>query len=262
MGSVAESGADASLGPRGKGTERTCRAFIADGDADIFLDNPTPRSPAQGGLVGRPPAKCPREVVVVGAPGDVKEAGNRRRRKTGGPLNLPASPHLLRIGVERGCEPPSFRSSDTALSSSFSIWSGVISASGPVSGGSYGPLISIFPTRAPLGSCGRRRPRFYPSPRACRCSCAAASPRPSFWRPLPRRRRTPRPRRRTCHPLARAGTARPPLWCACEPPDQTPSRCPTFRPQSLLTTTAKTKRKRWKTACVFHLCIPASVQTD
>ena len=232
MGSVAESGVDASLGPRGKGTERTCRAFIADGAVDIFLDNPTPRSPAQGGLVGRPPAKCPRD-----APGAE-----------------PAHP-----GVELGHE---FPQADAALSSGFSIWSGVISASGPVSGGSYGPLISIFPTRAPLGSCGRRRPRFYPSPRACRCSCAAASPRPSFWRPLPRRRRTPRPRRRTCHPLARAGTARPPLWCACEPPDRTPSRCPTFRPQSLLTTTAKTKRKRWKTACVFHLCIPASVQTD
>lgn len=232
MGSVAESGADASLGPRGKGTERTCRAFIADGDADIFLDNPTPRGPAQGGLVGRPPAKCPRD-----APGAE-----------------PAHP-----GVELGHE---FPRANTALSSGFSIWSGVISASGPVSGGSYGPLISIFPTRAPLGSCGRRRPRFYPSPRACRCSSWAASRPTASWRSPSRRRRTrPRPSR-TCRPRARAGTARPPLWCACEPPVRTPSRRPTFRPQSLLTTTAKTKRKRWKTACVFHLCIPASVQTD
>lgn len=128
MGSVAESGADASSARRDSVSERTCRAFIADGAADIFLDNPTPRSPAQGGLVGRPPAKCPRD-----APGAE-----------------PAHP-----GVELGHE---FPQADAALSSGFSIWSGVISASGPVSGGSYGPLISIFPTRAPSGRAGVAAP--------------------------------------------------------------------------------------------------------
>ena len=123
------------------------------------------------------------------------------------PPQSPGEPAPAPHRGRRGCEPPPFRSSDTALSGSFSIWSGVISASGPVSGGSYGPLISIFPTRAPLGSCGRRRPRFYPSPRACRCSSWAASRPIASWRSPSRRRRTrPRPSR-TCHPLARAGTA-------------------------------------------------------
>ena len=79
-------------------------------------------------------------------------------------LNLQASPHLLRMGIEAGCEPPPFRSSNTALSSRFSTCSGVMPARGPSSAGSYSDLMpSPMPAPLPSGSSLRA---ILPEPRA------------------------------------------------------------------------------------------------
>ena len=60
-----------------------------------------------------------------------------RRGRPVARLNLSPSSHLLLFEIEAGSQPPAFRSANTALSSRFSIWSGVRPASGPDAGGSY-----------------------------------------------------------------------------------------------------------------------------
>jgi len=69
-------------------------------------------------------------------------------------LNLSPSSHLLLFDIEARCEPAPFRSSNTALSSRFSIWAGSRPASGPVAGGSYTRLAisAALPSRRPAAS--------------------------------------------------------------------------------------------------------------
>ena len=59
-----------------------------------------------------------------------------RRGRPVSRLNLSPSSALLLLEVKPGSEPPAFRSSNTALSSLFSTWSGLSPDSGPVAGAS------------------------------------------------------------------------------------------------------------------------------
>lgn len=73
----------------------------------------------------------------------------QRRGRPVARLNLSPSSHLLLFDIEPRGEPPPFRSSNTALSSRFSTWSGDPPASGPLAGGSYGPLVSVMRAASP-----------------------------------------------------------------------------------------------------------------